>query len=50
MAVDLQGPVEIYIGNTHPGATKERVEVFLKENAAVNNIHDFKVDKIVTLN
>ena len=48
-ALDLQSGVEIYIGNTHSGATKEKIEAFLKENAAVNDILDFKVDEIVTL-
>jgi hypothetical protein len=46
---DLQGPVEIYIGNVNPTTEMEQVVIFLKENAAMNHIADFKVDEIVPL-
>ena len=49
-ALDLQCGVEIYIGNTHPLTTKERVESWLYEAAAAHNVSNFNVDDVVTLN
>ena len=40
---DLQGPVEIYIGNIHPSISKERIVDFLVEKAERNKVADFKV-------
>ena len=47
--LDLQRPVEIYIGNGNPTINKERIVGFLSENAEKNNVANFKVDEIVTL-
>ena len=49
-AVDLQCGVEIYIGSTAHHSTKEKIQEWLYEVAATNNVDDFRVDDIVTLN
>ena len=38
---DLQGPVEIYIGNVNPSISKERIVGFLMDNAEKHKVEDF---------
>ena len=44
---DLQGPVEIYVGNVHSSISRKRIVEFLMENAERNKVVDFNVDEIV---
>ena len=49
-AVDLQCGVEIYLGSTSHKSTKELIQKWFYEVAARNNVDDFRIDDIVTLN
>ena len=46
---DLEGSVEVYIGNVNPHLTKDRIVEFLERNATQRGVEDFKVEEIVPL-
>ena len=46
---DLTGPVEWYIGNTHPNQTEETVKDTLVKYAEYHKVNNFAVEKVTTL-
>ena len=46
---DLTGPIEWYIGNTHPNQTEETVKETLTKYAEHHKVTNFTVEKVTTL-
>ena len=45
----MAGPIESYVGNTHPSTTVDSIAGVLENYALHHKVEEFKVEKVVPL-